>query len=196
MSHIATALTTGISQPTRLPYRMTNNDTMPIRRDFLIWIYLSMPVIITMTNAIFDPLTTRIWVIPALVNDFFVSLERSSILPMVMPRMMPAIFSGNPLNMTHFAHFCTDHSVPVSHMVIRRNIGTVLFPYILWYHAYPENHFRGCSMTFITRPVYSIISLIPIWRLLGISRNIPTSLPARDPVYPVDLLAILAICSR
>ena len=65
--------------------------------------YRSILVRITITNAIFEPLTTRIWVIPAFVNDFFVSVVRSSIFPMVMPSIIPAIFSGNPANNTDFA---------------------------------------------------------------------------------------------
>ena len=196
MSPMATARTTGISHPTRLPYMRTNAITILARIHLHIGIYLSIPVRITMTNAIFDPLTTRICVIPAFVNDFLVSLERSSILPIVIPRTIPAIFSGNPLKITHLAHFCTAPRVPISPRVIRLNIATVLLPYIRWYHAYPENHLRGRSTTFMIFPVYSMVSPIQMRRLLGISRKIPISLSSICPLFPVDLLAILAICSR
>jgi hypothetical protein len=87
-----------------------------------------MLVRIIITKAILDPLTTNICVIPALVNDFFVSFVRSSIFPIVIPSIIPAIFSGNPLNKTDFAHFCTSQRVFIGAICILLKIGTTLFP--------------------------------------------------------------------
>ena len=91
-------------------------------------VYRKIPLIITITNAILEPLTTRIWVIPALVNCFFVSLERSSILPIVIQRIIPDIFSGNHRKILHFAQFCIDCNRFSSVFVILLNVGTMLFP--------------------------------------------------------------------
>jgi len=85
-------------------------------------------VIITITKAILDPLTTRIWVIPALVNCFFVSLERSSILPIVIQRIIPDIFSGNHRKIVHFAQFCSDCKGVSWAFFILLNVATILFP--------------------------------------------------------------------
>lgn len=86
-----------------------------------------MPVRMTITNAILEPLTTNIWVIPALVNDFFVSLVRSSIFPIVIPSIIPAIFSGKPANNRDFAQSCIFQSVSVGVIWILLKTGTILF---------------------------------------------------------------------
>ena len=45
-------------------------------------------------------------------------------------------------------------------------------------------------------PVYSIVSHRLMWRLFGISRNIPMSISSGISIFFGDLLAILAILSR
>ena len=112
-----------------------------------------------------------------------------------MPRMIPDISSGKPLNIIVFDQSLIKSRLLGNSVCIFLNVETVLFPYILLYHAYPENHLSGKLIVGFIFPVYSIISQIFILRLFGISTDILISDSVTLIKLSVDLLAILAILS-
>jgi hypothetical protein len=56
--------------------------------------YFRTPVMRIIRNAMFEPLTTRIWDVPLCIKASFISRERLEIDPMVIPRRVPEISFG------------------------------------------------------------------------------------------------------
>jgi hypothetical protein len=86
---------TGISHQTKLLYRRIIGIMEAVLYFLHIGIYRRIVSKKIMRNVIFDPLTTRIWVIPALRKRFFVYSDKKFIFQNTIPRSIHHTSFGN-----------------------------------------------------------------------------------------------------
>lgn len=125
-----------------------------------------------MRKAIFEPLTTRMWEIPLCVNVCFVSSQRSSIDPIVIPRIVPATSRGKCLCISLAAAFRILARTLDPFFSHRENIGAKTDPYPFEKNENRSYPTRGNWRTSLTFPRNEISSPIQRERLTGISTKI------------------------